>query len=38
MVRKFGGHPELAKQERTLYPYFLPQGEEDKIVDRLMRG
>lgn len=38
MVRKFGGHPELAKQERTLYPYFLPQEEEDKIVDRLMRG
>jgi hypothetical protein len=38
MVRQYGGHPELAKEERSLYPYFLPQVEEDKIVDRLMRG
>jgi hypothetical protein len=38
MVRKFGGRPELAKQERTLFPYFLPKEEEDRILQRLMQG
>ena len=38
MVRKFGGHPELAKQERTLFPYFLSQAEEDRILERLILG
>lgn len=38
MVRKFGGRPELAKEERTLFPYFLSQEEEDKILERLQQG
>lgn len=38
MVRQFGGRPELAKQERTLFPYFLSQAEEDRILERLMQG
>lgn len=37
-VREFGGRAELAKLERTLYPYFLPQAEEDRILERLLRG
>jgi hypothetical protein len=38
MVRKFGGHPELAKEERSLFPYFLSQAEEDRILERLVQG
>lgn len=38
MVRKFGGHPELAKDERSLFPYFLSQEEEDRILERLLQG
>lgn len=38
MVKKFGGRPELAKEERTLFPYFLSQAEEDRILERLMQG
>jgi hypothetical protein len=37
MVKKFGGRPELAKVEKTLFPYFLSQAEEDKILQRLLR-
>jgi hypothetical protein len=38
MVQKFGGRPELAKEERSLFPYFLSQAEEDRILERLMQG
>ncbi|MCP5278692.1 MAG: hypothetical protein H6935_10075 [Thiobacillus sp.] len=38
MVDKFGGRPELAKQERSLFPYFLSKAEEDRILERLMQG
>jgi hypothetical protein len=31
----FGGLPKMPKQERTLYPYFLSQEEEGKILRRL---
>jgi hypothetical protein len=31
----FGGLPIMPKQERTLYPYFLSQEEEGKILRRL---
>ncbi len=35
MIEVFGGHPEMPKQERTLYPYFLSHEEEGKILQRL---
>ncbi len=38
MVQKFGGHPELAKTERSLFPYFLSPQEERTIIERLMQG
>lgn len=38
MVEQFGGRPELSKQERSLFPYFLSKAEEDKILERLMQG
>ncbi|HNQ04282.1 MAG TPA: hypothetical protein PKH69_06685 [Thiobacillaceae bacterium] len=38
MVRKFGGQPELAKSERSLFPYFLSLEEEGKILSRLMQA
>lgn len=38
MVRKFGGKPELARHERTLFPYFLSQVEEDRILERLKQA
>jgi hypothetical protein len=38
MIEKFGGHPELSKQERTLYPYFMPTFEEQAILARIARG
>lgn len=36
MVRSFGGHPEMAKMERSLFPYFLSLEEEGKILQKLM--
>lgn len=38
MVQKFGGRPELAKSERTLFPYFLSPDEVDSILARLMQS
>jgi hypothetical protein len=38
MIEKFGGHPELSKQERSLYPYFMPTFEEQAILARIARG
>lgn len=38
MVNRYAGRPELAKQERTLYPYFLPLEEEVKILRRFTLG
>lgn len=38
MIRDFGGHPELARQERTLFPYFMSPDEESAIIHRMMRG
>ncbi len=37
MIRQFGGHPELARQERTLFPYFMSSEEERAIIHRMMR-
>lgn len=38
MIQEFGGHPELARQERTLFPYFMSPDEEFAIIQRLMRA
>lgn len=38
MIREFGGHPELARQERTLFPYFMSPDEEHAIIHRMMRA
>jgi len=35
MIVKFGGHPELARSEKSLYPYFFSEGEETGIMGRL---
>jgi len=37
-VDEVAGHNELAKQDRTLYPYFFGAQEEARITDRLMRA
>jgi hypothetical protein len=37
-VNKVGGRPEIAKQDRTLYPYFLSRVEEDRILERMLVG
>lgn len=37
MVNRYAGRPEMAKQERTLYPYFLPLEEESNIFSRFMQ-
>ncbi len=37
MIETVGGHPELARQERSLYPYFLGPEEEHNIIQRLMQ-
>jgi hypothetical protein len=38
MVEKFAGHPELSRQERSLYPYFMSPNEELAILARIARG
>jgi len=38
MVEKFAGHPELSRQERSLYPYFMSPQEENAILARIARG
>lgn len=38
MIEKFAGHPELSRQERSLYPYFMPPQEERVILARIARG
>jgi hypothetical protein len=38
MVEKFAGHPELSRQERSLYPYFMSPQEERAILARIARG
>lgn len=38
MIEKFGGHPELSRQERSLYPYFMSSQEERAILARIARG
>lgn len=37
MIREFGGRPDLARQERTLFPYFMSPDEERAIIQRMMR-
>lgn len=37
-VTEVAGHHELAKQDRTLYPYFFEAREEARITDRLLRA
>ncbi len=37
-VAEVAGHHELAKQDRTLYPYFFDAQEEARITDRLLRA
>lgn len=37
MIREFGGRPDLARQERTLFPYFMSQDEERAIIQRMLR-
>lgn len=37
-VAEVAGQHELAKQDRTLYPYFFPSQEEARITDRLLRA
>lgn len=37
-VAEVAGKHELAKQDRTLYPYFFPPQEEARITDRLLRA
>ena len=38
MVEQFAGHPELSRQERSLYPYFMSPREENAILARIARG
>ncbi|OYY95559.1 MAG: hypothetical protein B7Y41_03400 [Hydrogenophilales bacterium 28-61-23] len=38
MIEKFAGHPELSRQERSLYPYFMSPHEERVILARIARG
>lgn len=38
MIEKFAGHPELSRQERSLYPYFMSPNEERAILARIARG
>jgi hypothetical protein len=37
-VAEVAGNHELAKEDRTLYPYFFPPQEEARITDRLLRA
>jgi hypothetical protein len=34
-IRKFGGRPEMARTEKSLYPYFFSEAEERGIMGRL---
>lgn len=34
-ITRFGGQPETAKTEKSLYPYFFSEGEEKGIMGRL---
>ena len=34
-IRKFGGHPDMARAEKSLYPYFFSDVEERGIIGRL---
>lgn len=36
-IAKFGGRPDLASTERSIYPYFFSSNDESGIVDRLQR-
>lgn len=38
MIGEFGGQANLSRQEKTLYPYFLPPEEEEEIIKRLMQS
>jgi hypothetical protein len=38
VMRAVAGHHELARQDRTLYPYFFPEEEEARITERLLRA
>lgn len=38
MIEAVGGRPELAREERSLYPYFLGPEEEQNIIQRLMQA
>jgi len=38
IIRAIAGHHELARQDKTLYPYFFPAEEEARITDRLLRA
>jgi len=37
-LEEVAGQHELAKQDRTLFPYFFPPQEEARITDRLLRA
>lgn len=37
-IARVAGQHELAKEDRTLYPYFFPPTEEQRITDRLLRA
>jgi hypothetical protein len=37
-VSSVAGQHELAKNDRTLYPYFFPVTEEQRITNRLLRA
>lgn len=34
-IADFGGHPEMASQERSFYPYFFHPKDEDGLIKRL---
>ena len=34
-IEKFGGRPDLAAAEKSLYPYFFSPAEEAGIVNRI---
>jgi len=38
LMHAVAGHHELARQDKTLYPYFFPAEEEARITDRLLRA
>jgi len=37
MIRDFGGRPDLSRQERSLYPYFMSPDDERAIIQRMLR-